>query len=292
MTGDATLRFSVIVPVYAQWHLMPALMERLAGQSLARDAFEIIVVDNGSPKVDEELVAAAGGRLIICTRPGSYAARNAGAALARGDWLAFTDADCLPRRDWLSAFLDAEKRHGASGLMAGSVVMRAAGPRPNSFEAYDIARGIPQQRYVSRGYAATANLLVPRQVFVRLGGFAEGRLSGGDAEFCRRAGAADVPIRFVPDAIVEHPARSDWEAIATKSRRVKGGQILNGSGLRRLAWIVRTLLPPLDAAWRMLRHADLPAPLRLVAIGVLARVWLVEIGETARLLAGGTPERR
>ena len=117
-------------------------------------------------------------------------------------------------------------------------------------------RGIPQARYVRHGYAATANLVVPAAVFRALGGFDARRFSGGDAEFCRRAGAAGHPIRLVPEAVVLHPARSRWDELAAKTRRVTGGQVGAGPPRRRLVWFLRTLTPPLRALWRFARAAS------------------------------------
>ncbi len=175
-------------------------------------------------------------------------------------------------------------------LLAGPVRM-VAGEPPNACEIYDRIRGIPQQRYVRHGYATTANLIVPRAVFDAVRGFDATRFSGGDADFCRRAGHAGHGIVLIPQAVVEHPCRSKWEELATKARRVKGGQITGGSRRRRLQWFLRTLTPPLRATARCLR-ADRPWSERLIAVGVLHRLWLVELAETARLMAGGRPERR
>jgi hypothetical protein len=91
--------------------------------------------------------------------------------------------------------------------------------------------------------------------------------------------------------MVEHPCRCTWEELATKARRVKGGQITGGSRRLRLQWFLRTLTPPLRATARCLR-ADRPWSERLTAIRILYRLWLVELCETARLLAAGRPERR
>ena len=130
--------------------------------------------------------------------------------------------------------------------------------RANAFAAYDLVRGIPQAAYVRRGYAATANLAVPATIFRALGGFDARRFSGGDAAFCRRAGAAGHAITLVPDAVVSHPCRTGWDEIATKARRTKGGQIRGGSLPRRVAWTLRTLSPPLRDTLAYLR-APFPA---------------------------------
>src|SRR5690606_4863449 len=152
--------------------------------------------------------------------PGSYAARNLGAAAARGRLLAFTDADCRPAPGWLAAMAEAATRLPGR-LLAGPVRIVANEP-PNAFEIYDRIRGIPQERYVRQGYATTANLAVPRPVFDALDGFDAARFSGGDADFCRRAGRAGHAVVLVPGAAVAHSARASWAELATKARRVKG----------------------------------------------------------------------
>jgi hypothetical protein len=274
--------FSIVVPVYRQWHLVPALVAALEAQRAA-PSFELVLVNNG-PEVPPPLPAWA--RVIDCAAPGAYAARNAGAAAAAGVWLAFTDADCRPAPGWLAAL-----EGPPPALLAGPVAM-TSGPRPNPCEIYDLVRGIPQAAYVAHGYAATANLAVPAAVFRELGGFDPGRFSGGDAEFCRRAGAAGHPLRLVPGAVVAHPARADWAALRRKARRIKGGQIAAGTLPRRLAWTLRSLAPPLRDTAAFLRRTDHPLRDRLTAVAVRFRLWGVELAETARLLAGGRPERR
>lgn len=267
---------------------MPDLLAGLSAQTLPQAGFETILVNNDPETPPPPLGLPANTRILPCATPGSYAARNAGAAAARGQTLAFTDADCRPAPGWLAAL--AEARDDKT-LLAGPVEITPAGDPPNRYELYDRIRGIPQARYVSRGYAATANLAVPAETFAAVGGFNPARFSGGDAEFCRAAGALDHPIRFVPGATVHHPARTTWAEIATKARRVKGGQIMNGSRRRRAAWLARTLTPPLIATKRFLTCPH-PWGQRLAALRVLYALWMVELAETARVLSGGTRERR
>ena len=295
--GICVPKISVIVPVYRQWALVPALRAALGAQSLAPARFELVLADNepgAAGPVPEDIAPLPGGpgpdtRRIAAARPGAYAARNAGAAAASGGLLVFTDADCRPEPDWLAA-LAAAAAETPRALLAGPVRMTAPA-RPGPCAIYDLVRGIPQGSYVSRGYAATANLAVPAAVFAALGGFDARRFSGGDAAFCRRAGRAGHALRLVAGAVVAHPARADWAGTALKARRIKGGQIAAGPWPRRIAWGLRTLAPPVRDIARFARSPH-PARHRLIAVGVRLRLWGVELAETARLLAGGPPERR
>ena len=301
---------SVIVPVYRDGALLSGLLEALAaqvgqgpqaGQAGQPPAFELIVVDNDP---DNDLHGDSHGpgllpplpplpfaaRVLPCATPGSYAARNAGAAVARGAHLAFTDADCRPAPDWLAAMATALKAHPGA-ILAGPVVLDP-GPAPTPWAIFDTVRGIPQAAFVRRGYGATANLALARGLFARLGGFDAARLSGGDAEFCRRAGRAGVPMRYVAAAAVHHPARASRAALETKARRIKGGQVASGPPLRRLLWTLRSLVPPVR---EMTAYALSPHPWRwkVTACRVRMRLWAVELAELTRLLIlRRPPERR
>jgi glycosyltransferase involved in cell wall biosynthesis len=280
---------SVIVPVYEQWDLVPGLLQDLGAQSLPPDRFEVVIADNKAPDPPPSLQLPHNARIVPASGPGSYAARNAGAIAARGSLLVFTDADCRPDPGWLAALVAASA--AAPGALLAGPVRMAVPTTPNAFALYDLVRGIPQARYVSRGYAATANLAVPAAVFSALGGFDPGRRSGGDAAFCRRAGAAGHSLRLVPEAAVSHPCRSNWEALARKAKRIKGGQIAVGPLSRRFAWGLRTLCPPVTDTCAFL-SAPHPWRHRLIAVAVRFRLWGIEITETVRLMLGCTPERR
>lgn len=286
------IEISVVVPVYEQWDQVPKLLSLLSQQSYPSEKFETLLVDNASTAFlpPDELPAAT--RILSCSKPGSYAARNAGVTEAKGKFIAFTDADCLPHRDWLSQLYQATLATDEPlQIWAGAVKMVGHNP-PNIYEIYDLVAGIPQERYVSRGYGVTANLFVPRQVIDLVGGFNDTRFSGGDAEFCRRAGAQGVKVNYAASAIVCHPARSTWEMLATKIRRMRGGQVGIGSMKARLFYLVRAFAPPLLEAWRILSAKAQPVKYKLVALVVQLALWLVGMVETIRLIFGGTRERR
>ncbi|UCV18275.1 glycosyltransferase family 2 protein [Ferribacterium limneticum] len=286
-------RVSVIVPVYNHWHLVPALLDCLAAQSLKPPAFELLLVDNASDCFPEALPLPPWAFLLRCTTPGSYAARNEAVRQARGEILVFTDADCRPMEQWLESGVGAfQAGGGCLAIVAGGVSVEPEDWQcMTPSEIYDVALGLPQARYVRRGYAITANLFIPVQVFEKVGMFDQSRFSGGDADFCRRAQRQGIKITYCAPARVIHPARCNWLELETKKRRVKGGQVAAGSRQRRAFYLLRTLLPPFDLWWRIIRAPRLSLPQRLQACILQGRLWGVELAEVYRLLRGELPIR-
>jgi glycosyltransferase involved in cell wall biosynthesis len=92
----------VIVPAYNEAPGIEATLRALAEQD-DRD-FTLLVVDNASTDGTAEVVRRHGVQVVVETRKGTGAASDTGMrhAIARGaTHLARTDADCLPRPDWV-----------------------------------------------------------------------------------------------------------------------------------------------------------------------------------------------
>ena len=224
---------SVVIPVLNGARVLPACLDALAAQVDA-PPFEVIVVDNGS---GDETVAVARAHAVGCQvtteqRRGSYAARNAGIAVASGRVLAFTDADCIPSPSWLAAGLLV-----GADLVGGRIDPLVADD-PTLWEIYDAATYLDQRAYVEReSFAATANLFVRRSVFDAVGPFDPSLRSSGDWEWCRRAVAAGFSIAYADDAVVHHRLRRSFvETWRVHGRLGAGWHILARRGLRDPAW--------------------------------------------------------
>lgn len=294
--GEAQQRLtfiSVIVPVYEHWDVVFNLIEALETQNLDKAHWELILVDNGSSSIPESSLLPKFSRLLHCSKPGSYAARNKGIQFAKGELIVFTDADCQPKKDWLENILNAYSCSGKDQIIAGAVDVRLYHEKiANSVELYDIALGIPQELYVERGFAATANLAIPKHVFEKVGYFDERRFSGGDGELCRRAYKHGFTVFYEPKAIIEHPARSSWSEIETKIRRVKGGKLSTTSISAKAREVFRAFVPPVRAYIRLLKSKKLSSRGKLVTVWVQTKLWFVEMSEVTRLILGAKPERR
>ena len=227
-TDDATLpNVSVIVPVFNGEATLPALLEALGAQRYPRDRMQVLVADDASTDGTVALLQAHAGQVELvrqATNRGSYAARNAALARARGDVLAFTDADCRPEPDWLVRGVRALQRQG-SGLVAGAVAIAPVSAH-SAIQRYDQAFGIQQAFFALRKrFGATANLFVDRNVLARVHGFDERLRSGGDKAFCDAGTAAGLPFSYAPDSRVLHPPRLSLRELAVKQARVARGHV-------------------------------------------------------------------
>ncbi|QIK36950.1 glycosyltransferase family 2 protein [Caldichromatium japonicum] len=103
---------SVIVPTRNRAHLLSRALQSIAAQTLAREHFEVIVVDNGSTDETARVVADHALRLsnlrsVRELRPGLHAGRHRGLREARGDLLVFVDDDIEAVPGWLAAIVEA-----------------------------------------------------------------------------------------------------------------------------------------------------------------------------------------
>jgi len=220
---------SVIIPNYNGAPFIESLCRSLAAQTLLIKEYEIIFVDNGS--TDESLSLIKGHcsslpnlRIISYTeKQSSYAARNYGVSHSQGEVLVFTDVDCRPQDDWLACISETVKKQSGSFLITGPVNLFPAGESFNYYEWYDYCTSLDQEAYSRSQFGATANLVVSRNAFERVKGFAP-IISGGDYDFCRRIMMlSDVEFIYQPKAFVLHPARSTADEIKKKAYRVGQG---------------------------------------------------------------------
>lgn len=222
---------SIIIPVFNDEAGVARTLEGISRQSWPMVGIEVIVVDNGS---DDPIRLRTAHpfpvRVIRCEIPGSYAARNAGAAVAKGGVFAFTDADCIPCEHWLERGI-ASLITGEGQWAVGGEVLFTPIESPTGVALYQIAMGFGQERNIrDKGFSATANLLCTREQFESVGQFDERLLSGGDREWAWRANARQIAIKFQSDAIVHTAPRSTLRGAIRQARRVTAGR----AGIRKL----------------------------------------------------------
>lgn len=203
---------SVVIPCKNRAAMLWDCFEGLAAQTLPRDRFEVVLVDDASS--DDLAALCARGRDVLgldirhdrLLRGGGPApARNRGVALARAPLLAFTDSDCRPEPQWLAAGR-AAFAEPAVALVTGPVLPKAGQPVAMTSRVTFVTE-------TEHPTFPTANAWYRRDVVLALGGFDAG-LSFTDP-FDRATEGADVDLawkvieagharRFLPEAVVRH----------------------------------------------------------------------------------------
>jgi GT2 family glycosyltransferase len=206
----AAPEISVVVPSHDRPLRLRWLLNALEDQTLERDRWEVIVGHDSSGPDTEELLrnhplAKDGVLRHVTLPPGSAppgANRNAAIQVARAPLIAFTDDDCRPPREWLENALEAA-RQNPGAIVQGRTLKD---PVEHSIEH---ATHFHSQRIIPpTPWAEACNILYPRELIERVGGFREDTYTGEDTDLalrCREAGAEYVgaPEMLTYHAIIE-----------------------------------------------------------------------------------------
>lgn len=214
---------TIIIPVYKDPKGISKTLKSLEKQKFDKKKYEIIVANDGADKKTQEKCKKFGVNIVnISKNKGSYNARNEALKKARGEYIAFTDADLKVSKNWLSTGYEQLQKYDYVG---GKIEIdeKQLKDLANYYEylvAFD-----NKKKFEEYNYIPTANLFVKREVIKELGGF-DGRLrSGGDAEFGDRVyRSGKYKMGCNPELIVTHPPR-DIEGIKKKYVRTQRGNL-------------------------------------------------------------------
>lgn len=215
---DAAPLFSVIVPTHNRPSQLAACLQAIAEMDYPREGFEVIVVDDGGTASLEQIYHSFRGRLNLSflrqERGGPAAARNTGVQHSRGRYLAFTDDDCAPSRDWLTRLQ--EHFAQAPDVLCGGRTVNGLAANPYSAASQAVidvvyswqpdAREFPQ-------FFATNNLAVPAALFRKIGGFNGSFEVSEDREFCDRWTHNGYHMAYAPEVVVYHRHKLSLHAL-------------------------------------------------------------------------------
>jgi glycosyltransferase involved in cell wall biosynthesis len=196
---------SIIIPTFNGASRIGKCLDALLPQTVGSDA-EILVVDDGSSDGTASVVARyAGVRLISQANAGPAAARNRGALEAKGTIVLFTDDDCVPMADWLSAMLEPFKDPevvGVKGVYRTHQKALAARFVQLDYEdRYRLMAALPEIDFIDT-YSAGFR----RDRFLEMNGYDTSFpvACAEDIELSYRMSARGWKMKFVPGAIVYH----------------------------------------------------------------------------------------
>jgi glycosyltransferase involved in cell wall biosynthesis len=290
---------SIVIPAYNAERFIAQTLDSVLAQTVTQ--FEVIVVNDGSMDrtqaiVEQYLARDDRVRLINQENQGISATRQRGQDAAKGDLIAFLDADDL----WLPENLQVHLRHFADNpklaISFGRVeFMQTDGTPTGVFSTARLQQIEPEHLFYENLLTTTSNAIVRREVFEAIGGFDFDLCGTEDQEFFLRArchgweikGVENVLVRYritpgglssrlnlleadwvkfrqkveayAPDIVAEHGAKSYayfLRYIARRSLRMNSSQVIGIQSMQRA----------LKADWTILLEQPRRTLLTLLAV--------------------------
>ncbi|GAA3572928.1 glycosyltransferase [Marinobacter xestospongiae] len=291
------IKVSVIIPVFNDPDRVFECIKGIIRQSYPIDLIELIVVDNASIpalELDNKELSGVNLKLLRCSKPGSYAARNVGVRAASGKVLAFIDADCWPDPEWINSGVSALIDKGKDSFLGGDVKIIKP-EKPSAVAVYQHLIGFCQAENITeRKFTGTLNLFCFSELFRSVGEFEERLLSGGDREWSWRAVSRGFSIFYEPKAVVYTQPRTTLRGAIRQARRIVAGRkTLKQLGLTYLG---QQNLAKKRSAWQaslwIITHKELSLKDRFQVFLVASIIRVAEFVEQWRLAAGKEAERR
>ncbi len=198
---------SIIICTYNRAPLLQRALESLARQTLKPEQFEVVVVDDGSSDNTAEVCEVVSHRMrnvkyISSGRNiGTGSAANIGVQSSKGEYLIFTDDDCIAQEDWAECMSNALNKYP---LVAGTVASPVSDFVKLCHNIAEFHPFLPGRKAGPTDFIAGANMGVRRSLFEEVKGFPNAHPVAEDMHFILKAREAGYQIRFVPEAVVIH----------------------------------------------------------------------------------------
>ena len=211
---------SIIVPTWNSYAHIGIFLDHLKKQTTSN--FEVLLVDNGSDDyikgiIHEKWPSINIREIVLKENKGFAVACNLGTQTAKGEWLAFLNADAFPESDWLENFMATQKEYPYADAF-GSLILQDSHPNLvdsagdvynmsgiawKGYGGYPVTEVPPQPRRIFAPCAAAA--FYRRDVFLEIGGFDKDFFSYfEDVDLGFRLNLYGYQCIFLPDSRVRH----------------------------------------------------------------------------------------
>jgi glycosyltransferase involved in cell wall biosynthesis len=215
---------SVIIPVYNGERYLAAAVESVIRQSHA--PLEILIIDDGSTDGTGQLVHGFAGpiRYVYQENQGPAAARNLGVTLARGELIAFLDADDL----WLP-----EKLERQAALLFTNPAIDMVFGQVEQFSSPDLPEDFSYIAHQSQDGLHIGAMLIRRTAFAQVGPFATHYQAGEFIDWYARAMSVGLTQQMLAEVVMRRRLHGNNMMIRQKSATASYTQILKAALRRR-----------------------------------------------------------
>ena len=247
----SSIKISVVIATCNRAHLLKNCVDSLEKQTLDKDLFEVIVINDGSTDSTGRFLEDFKKKTMINfhyinqENRGVSSARNSGIDIAKGEYVAFTDDDCIVPEDWLArmyyCFNTLDNDVAGIGGPLDCVTQHEGSYIANFIQFIDEFNYIPVLTkffiwYVHTSqlkgdeqvpYLRTSNAIFRKKCLEEVGGFdvAFERPGGEDPDLCYRLLNENYRFHFDKDLVVLHNSRESFDAYFKSLKNYIKGEI-------------------------------------------------------------------
>jgi GT2 family glycosyltransferase len=222
-------KISVVIPTKNRSALLAETIERVEAQTVSRDHYEVIVIDNDSSDdtravLEQRAKTYCNLKFGLQEKPGAAATRNAGLRLAKSDLILFIDDDVQAEAELVQAHLERHQKHSSTSVI-GSVSM-PWGDTSEPFLRYLRDHRIlnpytPSKGPIDFSYYHTCNVSTPTAMLLNVRGFNENFKIYGmeDIELGYRLEKAGCRMVFAPEARAIHYRFPEYDDFIERSEQ-------------------------------------------------------------------------
>lgn len=212
---------SVVIPTYNRSSFLDSCLSSLSKQTLPKEMFEVIVVDDGSKDSTKEVVGNFESRLsiqyIYKENNGPAGARNAGIKLSDAELIALVDDDCVLGDDWAGKLIDCFRRFAEvdiiQSIITGCNNNLASFSAARVIDAYAFSGCERRSNYLLAKHFLTCGVALRKKVFQETGYFDERFKFLEDADFDLKIRQLNKIMIFIPGLTIGHFYRSDMREL-------------------------------------------------------------------------------
>lgn len=239
------MRISVVIVTVGTSRVLGRCIQAIAGGTLR--PHDLVLVDQAPEPSASEVAEELSVRIHRAPALGVSRARNLGASLATGDYLAFTDDDCVPDEGWLAALADAIATAGADAASGRVLPLDDGTPGLVAVSSRTDERARTVGGEAAPWTVGTGgNLLIGAELFRGLGGFDEELGPGApfraaeDIDLVERLLASGAKLAYTPAAVVRHEMKTPAQRQARRYSYGYGmGAVVARAERRRRGFLAR-----------------------------------------------------